>query len=308
MNIAIYMRLSKEDEFSHEESNSIAMQRLLLRDYVREHFPQAKVFEFSDDGYSGTNFDRPGVQALLDGVKNAEFNCIIVKDFSRFARDYIELGSYLEQIFPFMGVRSRVWPSRSSRKMVHTFSTVSWGGREAFRSRPWESWATRVFTISISASRVAGAGSTTMLNRRFKAADISLTPLSRVLAVAMTEKPFLAATSSPSSGTEMRFSLNREISASCTSEAQREISSTRAMVPVSMARNTGLCNSMALAGSFGSGKVSDEDLAAGLQGAVIKEEDKDGVAWKEYLENVMKKRGLKWTGLYRACRDLTEDR
>ena len=105
MNIAIYMRLSKEDEFSHEESNSITMQRLLLRDYVREHFPQAKVWEFADDGYSGTNFDRAGVQALLDGVKNAEINCIIVKDFSRFARDYIELGSYLEQIFPFMGVR-----------------------------------------------------------------------------------------------------------------------------------------------------------------------------------------------------------
>ena len=105
MNIAIYMRLSKEDEFSHEESNSITMQRLLLRDYAREHFLQAKISEFSDDGYSGTNFDRPGVQALLDAVKNAEINCIIVKDFSRFARDYIELGSYLEQIFPFMGVR-----------------------------------------------------------------------------------------------------------------------------------------------------------------------------------------------------------
>ena len=105
MNIAIYMRLSKEDDFCHEESNSITMQRLLLRDYVREQFPQGKIFEFSDDGYSGTNFDRPGVQALLDGVKNAEINCIIVKDFSRFARDYIELGSYLEQIFPFMGVR-----------------------------------------------------------------------------------------------------------------------------------------------------------------------------------------------------------
>ena len=48
MNIAIYMRLSKEDEFCHEESNSITMQRLLLRDYVREHFPHAKVFEFSE--------------------------------------------------------------------------------------------------------------------------------------------------------------------------------------------------------------------------------------------------------------------
>lgn len=105
MNIAIYMRLSKEDEFSHEESNSISMQRLLLQDYVREHFPDAKVYEFADDGYTGTNFDRPGIQDLLDRVKNFEINCIIVKDFSRFARDYIELGSYLEQIFPFMGVR-----------------------------------------------------------------------------------------------------------------------------------------------------------------------------------------------------------
>lgn len=65
-----------------------------------------------------------------------------------------------------------------------------------------------------------------------------------------------------------------------------------------------LCGSMALAGSFGNGKVSDEDLAAGLAGAVIKEEDKDVTAWKEYLENVMKKRGSKWSGLYNACREL----
>lgn len=77
----------------------------MLQDYVREHFPDAKVFELVDDGYTGTNFDRPGIQDLLDMVKNYEINCIIVKDFSRFARDYIELRSYLEQIFPFMGVR-----------------------------------------------------------------------------------------------------------------------------------------------------------------------------------------------------------
>lgn len=105
MNVALYMRLSKEDEFCHEESNSIAIQRIMLADYVREHFPDARVLEFADDGYSGTNFERPGVQELLDRVKNGEIGCIIVKDFSRFARDYIELGSYLEQIFPFMGVR-----------------------------------------------------------------------------------------------------------------------------------------------------------------------------------------------------------
>lgn len=65
-----------------------------------------------------------------------------------------------------------------------------------------------------------------------------------------------------------------------------------------------LCNSMALAGSFGNGSISDLDLAAGLQGAVVKDEDKDSVAWKEYLENIMKKRGSRWSGLYRACKEL----
>ncbi len=65
-----------------------------------------------------------------------------------------------------------------------------------------------------------------------------------------------------------------------------------------------LCNSMALAGSFGNGTISDNDLAAGLTGVVIKDEDKDSIAWKEYLEHVMKKRGLHWLGLYKACRDL----
>lgn len=65
-----------------------------------------------------------------------------------------------------------------------------------------------------------------------------------------------------------------------------------------------LCNSMALAGSFGNGTVTNEDLAAALQGAVIKDEDKDTVAWKEYLENVMKKRGSEWLGLYKACKEL----
>lgn len=67
-----------------------------------------------------------------------------------------------------------------------------------------------------------------------------------------------------------------------------------------------LCNSMALAGSFGNGKISEHDLAAGLQGAVVKDEDKDSIAWKEYLENIMKKKGSRWTGLYRACKELNE--
>ena len=67
-----------------------------------------------------------------------------------------------------------------------------------------------------------------------------------------------------------------------------------------------LCNSMALAGSFGSGEISAEDVAAGLQGAIVKDESKDSIAWKEYLENIMKKRGSAWSDLYKACRELNE--
>ena len=62
-----------------------------------------------------------------------------------------------------------------------------------------------------------------------------------------------------------------------------------------------ITNSMALAGSFGNGTVTDEDLASGLQGAVVKDEDKDKMVWKEYLENVMKKRGASWRELYNQC-------
>lgn len=65
-----------------------------------------------------------------------------------------------------------------------------------------------------------------------------------------------------------------------------------------------LANSMALAGSFGDGQITDYDLAAGLQGAVVKEEGKDSKAWEEYLENIMKKRGSKWLGLYKECKEL----
>ncbi|HEX7712405.1 MAG TPA: AAA family ATPase [Bacillota bacterium] len=65
-----------------------------------------------------------------------------------------------------------------------------------------------------------------------------------------------------------------------------------------------LTNSMALAGSFGNGKITEADLAAGLQGAIVKDEDKDQAVWLEYLENVMKKRGAEWRSLYKACREM----
>ncbi|MNP85062.1 hypothetical protein D3C76_1846300 [compost metagenome] len=63
---------------------------------------------------------------------------------------------------------------------------------------------------------------------------------------------------------------------------------------------------MALAASFGNGEMTDEDLAAGLQGAVVKDDDKDRLVWKEYLDNVMKKRGASWRGLYNACKEINQ--
>ena len=103
--IALYMRLSNED--AHEgESYSIGNQRALLMDYVKSHeeFENWSVLEFYDDGYSGVSFERPGIQKLLALAGNT-VNCIIVKDFSRFGRNLVEVGDYLDQIFPFLGVR-----------------------------------------------------------------------------------------------------------------------------------------------------------------------------------------------------------
>ena len=110
--VALYIRLSKEDGDvgaggGKEESNSITNQRLLLQDYLQQHpeFQGCKVVELCDDGYSGKKFDRPQFQRLMELVRRGEVDCIVVKDLSRFGRDYIELGNYLEQLFPFLGVR-----------------------------------------------------------------------------------------------------------------------------------------------------------------------------------------------------------
>lgn len=105
--VALYMRLSKEDEYIRDESNSISNQRAFLHKYIRD-IPELKkmeVMEFKDDGYTGKNMNRPGMQELLDMVKAQKIACIVVKDISRFSRDHLETGKYLEQIFPFMGVR-----------------------------------------------------------------------------------------------------------------------------------------------------------------------------------------------------------
>lgn len=89
------------------ESNSVTHQRMLLNRYLETHpeFEAYQVLEFQDDGRSGTNFERPGIKAMLEMVRRREIDCVIVKDFSRFGRNYVEVGNYLEQVFPFLGVR-----------------------------------------------------------------------------------------------------------------------------------------------------------------------------------------------------------
>lgn len=107
---ADYLRLSKEDgDFSFSpgktESNSISSQRELILRFVEKHPEIELVEEYIDDGYTGTNFDRPRFQQLMGAVERGEINCIIVKDLSRFGREYIGAGQYIEKLFPRYGVR-----------------------------------------------------------------------------------------------------------------------------------------------------------------------------------------------------------
>ena len=99
----LYFRLSQEDE-RQGESASIDNQRTILRKYSKEHGFEIHD-EYIDDGISGTTFDRPQVQRLLDDAKTGVINTIIVKDLSRFGRNYIEVGQYIDYVFPAFGIR-----------------------------------------------------------------------------------------------------------------------------------------------------------------------------------------------------------
>lgn len=101
---SLYLRLSKEDE-KVGESESIINQKIMLTDFVNSKDDLELVSIKVDDGYSGGNFERPAFKELMEDIKNRKINCIVVKDFSRFGRDFIEVGRYLEEIFPFMNVR-----------------------------------------------------------------------------------------------------------------------------------------------------------------------------------------------------------
>ena len=101
---ALYLRLSREDG-DKTESDSVANQRTLLEAYAADHPELCIVDEFVDDGYSGSNFERPAFQNLFRELEQGTINCVLVKDLSRFGRNYIEVGRYLERIFPVMRVR-----------------------------------------------------------------------------------------------------------------------------------------------------------------------------------------------------------
>lgn len=105
--LAMYLRLSVEEQSTRFESESISNQRNFILNYLKsnEEFKGYKIVEFADDGFSGSNTKRPGFEKMMEAIKFNEVKVIVVKDFSRFMRDYIGIGDYLENIFPFMGVR-----------------------------------------------------------------------------------------------------------------------------------------------------------------------------------------------------------
>jgi len=102
-NTALYLRLSRDDD-NAGESNSIATQRMMLRRYAEQN-SLFVVDEYIDDGYSGTNFERPNFKRMIDDIEDGRINCVVTKDLSRPGRNYLMTGQYMELYFPAHGVR-----------------------------------------------------------------------------------------------------------------------------------------------------------------------------------------------------------
>lgn len=101
---SIYIRLSREDGDKFE-SNSVKNQRELIHAFLIDKDDIVVISEKVDDGFSGVTFERPALKEMLEEIKQGKVNCVIVKDLSRFGRNYIETGRYIQEIFPFLGVR-----------------------------------------------------------------------------------------------------------------------------------------------------------------------------------------------------------
>lgn len=102
--VAVYCRLSRDDNNGSSVSNSISNQKDMLVDYVREKGWNVRDI-YIDDGYSGTNFDRPEFKRMIKDIEIGKINCVVVKDLSRFGRNYAKLGYYTDEIFVDNGVR-----------------------------------------------------------------------------------------------------------------------------------------------------------------------------------------------------------
>ena len=104
-NVAVYLRLSVEEKRDNDDSESLENQRDIILDYLQDK-TDMKVFSvYCDNGETGTNFEREAFQRMMYDVYIGKVNCIIVKDLSRFGREYIEAGDYLDRIFPLLGIR-----------------------------------------------------------------------------------------------------------------------------------------------------------------------------------------------------------
>lgn len=104
-NVAVYARLSMEEKKQKNNTVSIEYQKEIIYDYLKDKNDMVIYSVYCDDGATGTNFERPEFQRMMYDIYNGKVNCIIVKDLSRFGREYIEMGEYLEKIFPLIGVR-----------------------------------------------------------------------------------------------------------------------------------------------------------------------------------------------------------
>ena len=103
--VAAYGRLSIMDTRDRKDSESLQTQMEYLCEYIAKH-PDLELYDcYCDNGETGTNFERAGFQRMMDDVKAGQVDCIIVKDLSRFGRDFLETGNFLEKVLPFMGVR-----------------------------------------------------------------------------------------------------------------------------------------------------------------------------------------------------------
>ena len=101
---AIYARLSKDDG-DKAESNSIASQKALCEEYIANHSDLELVETFVDDGYSGVDFERPAFKKMENSLREGKIDAVIFKDLSRFARNYVDSGRYLQKVFPILGIR-----------------------------------------------------------------------------------------------------------------------------------------------------------------------------------------------------------